>query len=73
MSEREKVHQIIDQIPDYKIGQLLVFLQGMKLDDEIEDDLFFDNLINEYLKNERPDKHETITLEEFAASEGVSL
>ena len=29
--------------------------------------------INEYLKNERPDKHETITLEEFAASEGVSL
>ena len=67
MKERKSIRLSI------RIGQLLVFLQGMKLDDEIEDDLFCDNLINEYLKNKDPDKHETITLEEFAASEGVSL
>ena len=37
MSEREQAKQIIDRLPDYKIGNLLLFLQGMQFDDEIED------------------------------------
>lgn len=36
MSEREQAKQIIDQLPEYKISGLLMFLQGMKFDDEME-------------------------------------
>ena len=38
-SEREQAKQIIDCLPEYKISQLLLFLQGMQFDDEIEDEL----------------------------------
>ena len=38
MSEREQIKQIIDKLPDYKINRLLIFLQGMQLDDDIEDE-----------------------------------
>lgn len=40
MSEREQAKQIIDQLPEYKIGNLLLFLKGMQFDDDIEDDLY---------------------------------
>ncbi len=73
MSEREQVKYIIDQMPDSKITRLLVFLKGMQFDDEMEDDLFCENLLESYLKDEDPDKHEAVTLESFAAKEGVLL
>ena len=40
MSEREQAKQIIDQLPEYKMGNLLLFLKGMQFDDDIEDDLY---------------------------------
>ena len=73
MSEREQVHQLVESLPDEKITRLLIFLQGMKFDDDIEDDIFCENLVSGYLVNNDPQKHETITLEEFAAQEGVLL
>ncbi len=73
MSEREQIAQIIDQLPEYKLSRLLVFLRGMQLDDDIEDDLFCERLVVDYLADDTPEKHEMITLEEFAANEGISL
>lgn len=73
MSEREQIAQIIDRLPEYKLSRLLIFLRGMQLDDEIEDDLFCERLITDYLADDVPEKHETITLEKFAADEGISL
>ena len=73
MSEREQAKQIIDRLPEYKIGRLLLFLQGMQFDDDIEDDLYCQKLYEDYLRNPDPQKHDTITLEELAAREGIEL
>lgn len=73
MSEREQAKQIIDQLPEYKMGNLLLFLRGMLFDDEIEDDLYCERLVEDYLNDPSPDKHDTITLEELAEREGVEL
>lgn len=29
MSDREKVYQLLDVVPDYKIGYVVAYLQGM--------------------------------------------
>lgn len=73
MSERELAKQIIDQLPEYKVGNLLLFLRGMLFDDEMEDDLYCERLVEGYLNDSSPDKHDTISLEELAKREGVDL
>lgn len=73
MSDREKAKQIIDSLPEYKISNILLFLQGMKFDDDIEDDLYCEKLVQDYLNDPDPEKNETITLEELAKREGVEL
>ena len=73
MSERDQAKQIIDRLPDYKIGTLLMFLRGMAFDDELEDDLYCEKLVEDYLDNPDPSKHESITLEELAEREGIEL
>ena len=73
MSEREQAKQIIDQLPDFKMGRLLAFLQVMKYDDEIEDDLFCEQLYQNYLDDPDPEKDETISLEELCRQEGIEL
>ena len=51
MSEKELAKQIIDTLPSYKINRLLIFLQGMQFDDEIEDDLYCEKLVEDYLND----------------------
>lgn len=73
MSEREQAMQIIEALPGYKLSRLLPFLRGMAFDDEIEDDRFCERLVEAYLDDPDPEKHETITLEELAKREGIEL
>lgn len=73
MSEREQAKQIIDQLPEYKIGNLLLFLKGIQFDDDIEDDLYCQKLYEDYLNDPDPEKDEEITLEELVAREGIEL
>lgn len=40
---------------------------------EAEDDIFCENLLQKYLNDDSPDKHDTITIEEFAEQEGIVL
>ena len=73
MSEREQAKQIIDQLPEYKISKLLLFLKGIQFDDDIEDDLYCQKMYEDYLNDPDPEKDESITLEELAAREGIEL
>lgn len=73
MSDRDLAKQIIDTLPEYKIGNLLLFLKGMQFDDNIEDDLYCQKLYEDYLNDPDPEKHKTITIEELAEREGVKL
>ena len=73
MNEREQAKQIIDRLSEYKVGRILPFLKGIQFDDELEDDLFCEQLAESYLNNPDPHKHDSITLEELVAREGISL
>lgn len=73
MSNREEAKQIIDKLPEYKIEKILLFLKGVEFDDEMEDDVFCENMVQRYLNDDSPDKHDTITIEEFAKQEGIVL
>lgn len=73
MSERELAKQIIDRLPGYKIAPLLSFLRGIQFDDEIEDDLYCEKLVDDYLNDPDPEKHDGIRIEEFAKREGIVL
>ena len=73
MSEREQAKQINDSLPEYKIGNILLFLKGVQFDDDMEDDLYCEKLVQDYMDNPDPEKTETVTLEELAKREGISL
>ena len=71
--EKEQAKMIIDRLPDYKLPGLLLFLRGMQFDDEIEDERYCEKLYQDYLDDPDPDKNETISLEELAEQEGITL
>ena len=71
MSERELAKQIIDKLPEYKITSLLLFLRGIEFDDEIEDDLYCEKLVENYLNNIDEEKGQGIAIEELAKREGI--
>ena len=73
MNKKEQAKRIIDRLPDYKIPELLLFLQGMQFDDEMEDERFCEKLYQDYLNDPDFDKDETISLEELAAQESIEL
>lgn len=72
MSNREQIVQIIDQLPEYKLSTLLVFLKGMAFDDDLEDDLFCERLYQSYLDDPDPEKDKTYTLEECKREWGLA-
>ncbi len=56
MNEREQAKQIIDKLPDYKISKLLTFLRGMSFNGEIEDNIFCERMVEDYLNDPNFDK-----------------
>lgn len=70
MSERELAKQIIDQLPEYKMTKILYLLKGIQIDDEIEDEIFCENLAERYLND--PD-HEAIPFEDAIKEAGLTI
>jgi len=73
LSEKELAKQIIDKLPEYKITSLLLFLRGIEFSDEIEDDLYCEKLVENYLNSTNEEKGQGITIEELAKREGIEL
>lgn len=69
MSNREKVIAMLDSIPDYKIGYVLAYVQGLTAD-ESADDAFCQQLYERYQND--PDKDESYTLEECKREWGLA-
>lgn len=72
MSDKEKVIQLLDKVPDYKIGYVLAYIQGITADEEADDRLC-DSLLQDYFNDKDPDKHDAMPIEEFARQEGITL
>ena len=70
MSEKERVIQLLDDVPAYKTGYILAYAQGLTTDEDA-DDAFCEELVEKY-KND-PDKEQFFTEEELCKELGIAL
>ncbi|MBQ0010868.1 MAG: hypothetical protein KBS76_07200 [Ruminococcus sp.] len=70
MSEKEMAMHLLENVPAYKLGYVIAYLQGITADEK-EDDLFCEKLLREYEASE--EKGQYVTLEEMAKMSGVNL
>lgn len=74
MSTREMAYSIIDGFTEAQLVQVLSMLQNVKsLIEDAEDDEICEAMMREYLEDDSPDKHETVSLEDFAAELGINI
>ncbi len=75
MSTREMVYNIIDEFNDEQLEQVLNMLNSIKkmIDYEREDDEYCEKLLQNYIDDNSPDKHKTVSIEELADELGIDL
>ena len=70
MSEKERVIQLLDDVPAYKMGYILAYVQGLTADEDA-DDAFCEELAERYEND--PDKGQFVTEEELCKELGIAL
>lgn len=68
MSEREKLAQLIDNIPDYKIGYVLAYVEGITAEEQADND-FCEALYQDYMNSS--DKDESYSLDDCKKEWGI--
>lgn len=69
MSNRELCVKLLESVPDYKIGYVLAYIQGLTADEDA-DDAFCEKLVDEYEND--PEKDVSYTLEDCKKEWGLS-
>ena len=62
MSNKERIIHLLDNVPDYKMGYILAYIQGLTADEEA-DDLFCEQMITDYMNDPDSEKDKSYTLE----------
>lgn len=70
MSNKERVVELLDSIPDYKMGYVLAYVQGIAADEEA-DDIFCQRMVENYKNDPDPEKDKTYTLDECKKEWGI--
>ena len=70
MSNKELAIHLLEKTPEYKLGYVVAYLQGI-LADEAADDEFCGRLIDEYENS--PDRGEFVSFEEAAKMCGIDI
>ncbi len=70
MSTRDLVIQLVNNIPESKLGYVLAYLQGMTADDA-SDEAYCSALLDDY--NNSDDKGDFVSLDDAATMLGVNL
>lgn len=70
MSNKERAIKLLDQVPDYKMGYVLAYIQGITADEEA-DDMFCQKMIEDY-ENASDEDKEDIPLEECLKEWGLA-
>lgn len=70
MSNKEKIVQLLESVPDYKMGYVLAYVQGITADEEA-DDIFCEKMIEDYINDTDPEKDRSYTLEECKKEWGL--
>lgn len=63
MSNKELVVKLLDSVPEYKMGYVLAYVQGITADEEA-DNIFCQQIMESYLNDPDSEKNTTYTLEE---------
>lgn len=70
MSNRELCVKLLENVPDYKIGYVLAYIQGLTADEDA-DDAFCEKLVKEYEND--PEKDVSYTLEDCKKEWGLII
>ena len=70
MSEKEMALKLLDNVPSYKLGYVIAYLQGITAD-EAADDAFCEKLCAEYEAS--TEKGQYVSMAEMAKMSGVDL
>ncbi len=70
MSNKEKIIQLLENVPDYKMGYVLAYVQGIAADEEA-DDIFCQKMVENYENDADPEKDVEYTLEECKKEWGL--
>ena len=71
MSNKDKVIALLDSVPEYKMGYLLAYVQGLTADEEA-DDAYCEQLWQDYENDPDPDKDEGYSLAECKKEWGLA-
>jgi len=70
MSNKERIVELLDSIPDYKMGYVLAYVQGVAADEEA-DDIFCQRMWENYKNDPDPEKDKAYTLDECMKEWGI--
>lgn len=70
MSNKEQIVELLDLIPDYKMGYVLAYIQGITADEEA-DDIFCQRMVENYENAPDSEKDTDYTLEECKKEWGL--
>ena len=70
MSEKDKIIQLLDYVPKYKLGYILAYVQGITADEDADDE-YCKKLYEEYLNDPDPNKDEEYSLEDCKKDWGM--
>ena len=70
MSNREKAMALLENVPDYKMGYVVAYLQGLTADEEA-DDLYCQRLAENYRNDPDPEKDPEYSLEDCKRDWGL--
>ncbi len=71
MSNKEKIIRLLDNVPDYKMGYVLAYIQGITADEEA-DDIFCQKLFEDYENDADPEKDAEYMLEDCKKEWGLN-
>lgn len=70
VSNKERIIQLLDIIPEYKIGYVLAYVQGVAADEEA-DDIFCQRMMESYENDPDSEKDISYTLEACKKEWGI--
>ena len=70
MSNKEMIINLLDSVPEYKMGYILAYVQGITADEEA-DDMFCQQMLDDYENDTDPEKDETYSLEDCKKEWGI--
>lgn len=71
MSKKELAIRLLDEVPEYKLGYVLAFIQGLTADEK-SDDAYCEMLYQDYLAAP-PEEKDTVSFDDAAKMLGVNI